>query len=466
MVAAAETAGKVATFAMTVMAARQLGAAGFGGFAFALSFSMLLATLPHWGLSARLVKEGSEDRRRLPTLLTETVILRALLGAPVVAIGLAVAVLTRPDASSAAALVLVLVATLMDELFMDTGRTVADARQEQGWASRALILERTAQAILGIAALVAGFGLVGLSVGYLAGTAVGALAITRSLRRTGVTVRPGLVHRRSLLRSLRGTTAFAINAIVAMALFRVDQVMLSALKGDEALGPYAAAYRLIEMVMFISWAAARAVFPAMSASAEAWRVRHGVEQAIAGVAVLYMPFAVGLALEAEPVVRTLFGAGFVDQGVPAARWLAATPMLFAIGFLAIYAAVARGLRWAIVTPTAAGLAVNVATNLLLIPPLGGTGAAIATVVSYAVQAGVAVRLAAHAAGWPRLHRALAIPAAAALLMGTSLVLLRLALLPEVVLGAAVYGVAWLLLARRFAPEQLGMLRSVLGGGTR
>jgi O-antigen/teichoic acid export membrane protein len=68
------------------------------------------------------------------------------------------------------------------------------------------------------------------------------------------------------------------------------------------------------------------------------------------------------------------------------RWLAVTPLLFAIGFVGMYAMVARGGQWVVVTVTAVALAVNVSGNLVLIPRLAGTAAAIDTVVSYAVLA--------------------------------------------------------------------------------
>jgi O-antigen/teichoic acid export membrane protein len=72
--------------------------------------------------------------------------------------------------------------------------------------------------------------------------------------------------------------------------------------------------------MFISWAAARAVFPAMSASNEPWRILRGLEQAIAGVALVYVPFALGLWLEADLVVSRLYGRGTRRPCRPCAGW--------------------------------------------------------------------------------------------------------------------------------------------------
>ena len=449
--------------ATQVVLVRYLSKDDFGAFAYALSFSLLVATIPHWGLSSLLVKEGSADRRRLPRLLADTLVWRVLLATPVLVLTVAVATALRPDRRSALVLVIVAAAAMLDELLVDTGRSVGDALQDQRWMSQTLVLERLCQAIFGIAALIAGLGLVGLAAGYLVGTTIGGLAALRGLRKLGVPIQLAAVRRASLLRTFHRSVAYGIGAVLAMGLFRVDQVMISLIKGDHVLGPYAAAYRLIETVMFISWAAARAVFPAMSASSESWRVLRGLEQAIAGVAVIYVPFALGLWLEAEPVVDRLYGDGYA-AAVPAIRWLAVTPLLFAIGFVGMHAMVARGGQWVVVTATAVALAVDVGGNLILIPRLAGTGAAIDTLVSYAVLAAIYLVVLRRQVGWVRLHVALALPVAAAMPMVATIVLLHLDLLLEVQLGAVVYGLTWLLLARRAAPEQIGMLVSVLRRG--
>ena len=52
--------------------------------------------------------------------------------------------------------------------------------------------------------------------------------------------------------------ALGVDTVVAMALFRIDQVLLGAMKGDAAVGVYAAAYRLLETMLFVSWAVAAA----------------------------------------------------------------------------------------------------------------------------------------------------------------------------------------------------------------
>src|SRR5207249_1992890 len=103
--------------------------------------------------------------------------------------------------------------------------------QRQGGVSKALVVQRFATAALAVAALVAGFGLVGLAATYFVGTVVGAVGVLVSVRKMGVRFDRRLVKRRSFLQMGRLSIAVGIDTLVALALFRVDQVMLGALKG-------------------------------------------------------------------------------------------------------------------------------------------------------------------------------------------------------------------------------------------
>jgi O-antigen/teichoic acid export membrane protein len=186
-----------------------------------------------------------------------------------------------------------------------------------------------------------------------------------------------------------------------------------------------------------------------------------VEKGLAAIAVLYLPFAVGLWVEAEGVLRLLFGEAYAARAGTAARWLAVGPLLFAVGYVGGYGLLARERRWVVTATTAAAVVVNLTLNLVLIPPLAETGAAIATIASYAVKALLVLWVLGGAVGFPRLHRSLAVPAAAAAVMGAFLVGVRTNIAVEVLAGAVLYGMVWYVLARRWAPGQISVVRSMV-----
>jgi O-antigen/teichoic acid export membrane protein len=462
LVAAAEIAGKVATLAFMVAAARILGRSGFGAFSFALSFSLLAATLPSFGFAALLTQRASADPARLRQLLSEVLAWRTAIAVPVFA-GAAIAGLAlMPGGGSVTAFLLVLLASFVD-VYTDSGRAAAGALQDLRGVSVALVVQRFVTAGLALFALLSGFGLVGLAATYLAGTVVGTVGVAVTLRRMGVSVDLRSLRKDSFLATGRMSVAIGIDTIVAMALFRIDQVMLGALKGQAAVGVYAAAYRLLETVLFLAWSLARAVYPTMSAGADRSRVRRGLEQAVAAVALVYVPFGVALWIDAGPILRLLYGASYAAGGTSVVRWLAAAPLAFAVGFLANFALLARERRWEVVAASTVAAAYNVGMNFVLIPHLSGTGAAIVTTTSYLLEAVVILALLAPHAGWPRLDRALALPVAASLLMGAFLLLSPFGPLVELPAAAVVYGAVWFALARWRAPEHIAVIASVVSG---
>ena len=462
MLAVAEILGKVSTLVFLVAAARELGEGDFGAFAYALSFSTLVATLPSWGFDTLVIRGASADAAAAPRLLSESIAMRVLIATPVFLVAGFAGAILRPSRESAVAFVLVLAATLID-VFCDAGRSVATARQRPTGISVALVAQRLLTAVLAVLALVAGWGLVGLAAAYLAATVAGAFLTLVAVARIGIRPSISLVTRRGLRVFFGRSLAIGVNSVIAMALFRVDAVVLQAIKGDDAVGVYAAAYRIIETVMFLSWSISRAVFPAMSAAPEPWRVARGVEKGFAALATLYVPFGTGLALLAQPLLELLYGEPYASRGAGAARWLAPVPVLFALGYLCIYGLNARGREWKAAWGTGIAAAVNLVANLLLIPEYGGTAAGFTSSLAFLVQAALLLAFLSSDVGWVAVHRALAVPVAASAVMAGVVLALPVPVLVDIAAGGATYAVAWLLLARRFAPDQLAVMRSLAPG---
>lgn len=456
----AEIAGKIATLAFTIAAARILTTEDFGAFAYALAFSLLVAAIPTWGFDPLLTQRGSAEPGRLSTHFSETIAWRTALTIPVFLAAGAAGFAQRPNVSSGIALVLVLAAGLIDN-YSHAGRAAASAKQDQFGMAVALVAQRMVTAVLAIGALVAGGGLVGLSAAYLVGTAVGLVGVWMSLRQLGVgPTRQGLT-REGLLRTGRMSVSVGIAVVISMVLFRVDQLILEALKGEAALGTYAAAYRLFETVLFVSWAMRRTIFPVISAGTETWRLKRGLEQGVAALAVLYVPFGVGIWVEAGPILNLLYGEPYATAAASAARWLAPSPIFFAISYLAGAVLLARERRWLNTAGVAIAAAFNVGANLILIPRLSGTGAAIATTTSYALLSVLLLAFAFPEVGLVRLDRSVALPVIAAAVMGAVLAAAPLPIVPEVLLGIVIYSGLWLMVASRWAPEQVSVIRAVL-----
>ena len=460
VMAACELLGKGATLVFTVSAARALGPSGFGAFSYAVTFGLLLATLPSWGFDNVMLRRASADPTSLQAALAQALVCRALIAVPVLVIGGAAGAASQVSGPARTAVVLILAASLLESMG-DAGRAAEAARERTGSTSIALLLQRLATTGLALTVLVWGGHLEGVCVAYLVSSVLGLALTALALRRLDVRPDWGKVNRPSLVRMRQESFYIGLNTLVAMALFRVDAVILHQLKGNMALAQYAVAYRLLETVLFLNWVVSRALFPSMAReSSDARQVLLIVERGLAVLGAAFVPYAVFLLLEGESVLRLLFGTEYLQDSTLILRWLAFAPLTFGLTFLVGYALLARNLNREVLLASAVGAVFNIGANMLLIPRFSGVGAAFTTTASYLLSAAMMLWFV-RDGGRLRVERALALPVAAAVPLIVALVLLRLPVMLEALAVAPVYCSSYLLLAYWRDRQQLVVLRSMV-----
>ena len=456
----AEILGKVATLAWTVLAARLLTQHEFGAVSYALTLSLVVGSVPSGGFNQGLVRRGSADPDHLSRYYSENVIWKTVLGVPAV---LVAAVLTR-DAQQTAATAVVIWAFLLStfpEAWSNSVRSASSARQRPGASSTALVVQRLVTAAAIAVALLLHQGAAGVAVGFLVGTTVGWLVHLRAARALEAEFRPGEVSRRDLKEVLSETWVVGVSAVVLMLLFRVDALMLEALAGLTPLAHYTAAYRLLETVLFVTFAINQAIFPVMSAATSPDQIRRGFERGLAVAGFVYLPFAAVCLVDGQGIVRLLYGDDYVRSSSEILAWLTPSPLLYAVAFFGSSVLMARKQPAGMLTAAVVATGVNVGLNLWLIPAHVGVGAAVATSVSYGVYALVIHLFLRRTVSSVALLRPLREVALASLVLAGVLWVLPLPLLVELVLGGITFLGTWLSLARRWAPEQVEVVQGLV-----
>jgi len=463
VVTLAELAGKVATLVFTVVVARSLSPAGFGAFSYALALGLLLATVPTWGFDTVLLRRGSADRADLGPAFAQTLALRTVLAVPVLVLGAVAGTLGRPTAEAKVAVVLVLLASLADA-YAEAARTAAGALERRGLMALAVVVQRLANAGLAVALLAAGGGLLSVCAAYLGSALVGLALSALVLRHIGIAPTWSAVDRASLAEMWRASFVLGVDTLVAMALFRLDAVLLGALDGDEAVAAYAVAYRLLETVLFVTWAVTRATFPAMARAAQDGEdepVVRATERGLAVVAAVFVPYGVVLLAEGGAVLHLLFGDAYLAESTVALRWLAFAPLAFALAYVGSNALAALQRNRVLLLSSVAAAVVNVVGNLVAIPYFSTEGAAAMTLLAFTLEGGLVIAALQRSAGLVRLDRALRVPVLAAVPLLVLLLGLHLPVLAECALGGALYLLCWVPLATRLAPDQVAVVRTLV-----
>lgn len=224
---------------------------------------------------------------------------------------------------------------------------------------------------------VAALALAGAGYGVAAAVLIGGLLPT-----TGVALR---LKRAPFIASVRfGLTGY-VGVVVAALHERLDLFLLAALAADPVqVGLYAVAVQVANRIRMLPLALGSALYPELSditrTDRDALAVR-ALRVAVVGVVVA----ASAIAVVAGPVVPALFGAGFAEALLPLWVLLPATVAYSAQLVLVRYFQAIDRQRVNLAAQLG-GLAVNVALNTAWIPGWGATGAAAASLVSYALTA--------------------------------------------------------------------------------
>lgn len=189
-----------------------------------------------------------------------------------------------------------------------------------------------------------------------------------------------------MLRLLVESLPLLLNAAMVMAYMRIDMVMLGAMAPPSELGIYAAAVRLCEAWYFIPITIIHATTASLlraKAHGQALYQRR-LRQLLQGLVLFVYAVSVGATLVADPLIRLLFRDAFAGAAPVLSLYIWATLFIVLSTGSSAYL-VNEGLRWLLPIRAAAGAVLNIALNLLLIPAYGAIGAAIATLISYAVM---------------------------------------------------------------------------------
>jgi len=366
-----------------IVAARELSVGDFAELALLLSLALLFGVLADLGYPMILSSMTAELPTAAWSAFRHVVFARVLLacGASVLFLG---AYRLSSDGSLAVASIfaLTLVATSVHSSAAAAMRGLGLVRRE----AVNEVLSRVFVLALGSALLHIVGGLLVIAVTYAAADMVSACFMSASLRRVAPPADDVDTSRLTVRRALPLATAH----LAASAYSRIDVWLLAMLGSDLAVAGYAASYRVFE-ALALPAAAVGSTSIASMAGSEARVARARLSSLLVAAAVLSVPAALAVALFARTVLELMFGHPYGEETAVLRVLLLALPASLLIGAIGPWVTLRR--PRAVAGGMIAALVLNVLLNLLLIPPVGTVGAALATAVAQTALAVVFVRAA-------------------------------------------------------------------------
>ncbi len=189
---------------------------------------------------------------------------------------------------------------------------------------------------------------------------------------------------------LRDSWPLILSGVMVTIYMKIDQVMLGNMASNEAVGNYAAAVKFSEVWYFVPIAICSSVFPSIIRARQRSKQEYYEKlQALYDLmAWMSLAIAIPMTFVSSILINHLLGNGYTEAGKILAWHIWAGPFVF-LGVARGKWLMAENLTWLSFATTSLGTMINLMFNFLLIPAYGGRGAAIATVISYAVASHLA-----------------------------------------------------------------------------
>ncbi|MGA9776468.1 MAG: flippase [Candidatus Dormiibacterota bacterium] len=461
MLFAARTGSRLLVFGAFLIQQHVLGATNYGEFGVVVVLSNLASIVGDGGLQIVYLREGSRRPNRLEPYLA--VVLGAKI--PLLLGSLATLTVMLSLTSNPSLLYLLLPAfallgfTSLANVLRSTFYATGDMRYEafETISEGVILLAGTALAALSHQGLPA--YLLAYAASYLFTCVYAVVIITRRYFPPRITFNLP-VSRRLLTMGLPFALVFFLNTVY----FKIDVVILDALRGPTEVGYYQAGYKFLEGLSFIPQTVMNAVFPALSVLhlGQLAALRSAYTVTIKLLTVIAVPAAVALAFGSTQLMALL---RVYPESAPAVRILALALVFLFVNNTFVFGLGAMDRQRDSVILSVLSIAVNLALNLIMIPLfpratgyLACSWATVVTEVFLLVAGYVMVRRQLKELPWGRA--VVPVLVSGGLMVGVMAVLAG----ENVFWVAAVAGIAYLLclwLTGAITPEEIRMARRSL-----
>ncbi len=441
--------------------ARHLGDEDFGRLTYSFSLASLVGIIVEFGFSPVIVRAVSRNPKEAGRYLSNTLSLRLGLSIFTVPATIAISLFTGATTSTLGPVWIAAIATSAAGIYA-ISNSIFFARERMEFPAIIMVVSKLLAITVGLWVVSRGAGIVWVALVFLLEALLNLVLSVIIVRRQFALPYVPRLELPFCRKLLRAALPFALAQALGLVYFKIDVVMLSAMKGSQVVGWYSAGYRLLEGLIYLPAAFITAIYPTLSRlkTPSPEKLRTTVERSWEFIIAFALPLALGLALTGDRIVPAFFGEQFLPA-IPVLHWIGAS--LFFV-FINNYLGVLLGAidrQGVHFYASLAGVILNVSLNLYLIPRYAHIGAARATLItqllltillSILVVRMIRVRLSA--------VRLLKIFFAAALMAAVLVFWQNLPLAGEILLGAGVY-LAALLVTRTLTPMERRQIRELV-----
>lgn len=363
--------------------ARYLGPERYGIISFALAFTAIFGVLTDLGLSQLTVREVARKKNLAEKYFGNILIAKLVLAVAAFAIVVVVINLMGYPATTDKVVYIIFLSVIigaLNGLFSSTFQ----AFERMEYQSISSVLSSVSMLVAALFAITHNFDVIGFAYIYLISNL---LVLTFNLAvSVHIHFRPRPEADWIFLEPVfMEALPFGLTALLGMVYTYEASIILSYFQGNEGVGWYNAAYRLVLMLLFVPSIVNVVIYPVMS------RFFVSSSDTLSFIYIRYfkymqilaLPMGIGTTLLADRIILTVFGTGFTNS-IIALRILIWTPVLTFLGAASVNLLQSTNRQAVITKMSAICVVVNVLANLLLIPRFSYVGSSVATVITEVV----------------------------------------------------------------------------------
>ena len=381
----------ILAFFYMIYIARYLGADGFGTLSFAIAFTGIFSILADLGLNTLTVREIARDKSLTGKYFSNVVLMKTFLA--VLTFGLMAVIINLLGYPQEVINVVYFVALYsILTTFYGIFNSIFQAYEEIEYQSIGQVISNVLMFTGVLIGIYYAFNVLGFAFIFFISSVISLIYIF--LVYIWKFPHYKMQINWSFWKStIKEALPFGLTGISGMVYTYIDSVMLSLFQGNEVVGWYNAAYRLILALLYIPITINITLFPSMSqfhiSSKDSLNLI--TEKYFKLMVITGIPLGAAVTILADNLIILIFGYGYL-QSIVALQILIWTTVFTFIGAAFIRLLEATNRQLIMTKVSAICVVVNIVLNLILIPSFSYVGASIATVVTEIILVGSAIKI--------------------------------------------------------------------------
>ena len=366
-------------FFYIIYMARYLGAEGFGILSFALAFTAMFGVLTDLGLQTLATREISRDKTLAEKYLGNVATIKMILVVITFSlISITINLMGYPEQTIM--VVYFIGASIVISAFSQIFYSIFQAFEKMEYQSLGQILNSVLMFFGILYAINQEYNVIGFALIYFSVSVI--VLINNFIVSAWKFVKPKILTDFNFWKiAIKGAIPFGLTNIFIVIYYYIDTIMISIMvpDGNEVVGWYNAAYRLILVLLFIPTVYITAVFPIMSKFHNTSKdsLKFIFEKSTKYMLILGIPIVVGVTLLADRIILIFFGSDYAPS-IIALQILVWSFLFAALGGVFGYLLNAINKQMILTKIVGIGATLNIILNLILIPYYSYLGASIAT----------------------------------------------------------------------------------------